>query len=407
MAGNDRNGPNPVSLSGDASLRRLGEQVRALFAADGFLSRLLPGAISQATVGTGAVTQLAWGSMNRTPPASVVVARLPQVERGQIGVPLVISKTSPSGIVLVQPGGISADSRTPPTVNGLATGFQISAAGQTQLMTDGSNWFTQQGSTGGGAAVTGSGSASGYYPGVASFRLPATHNPVALYHFDGNLRDSSGNGLDMSVEAGEQYYAPIWPGTLGAVIGGTAGGLFSRLVCNASAAATMLALKDDISVEMIYLQQEQPTSLTGFGMAYNDAGGTEASNALWQFNSSSVVNGPQWFQRWGSAPNVANYQASGLAYPFGGRVLLVGARRASGIIRFFLDGKPYGTQTASGLTRPTGGSLSKFRMGGSNSGTQSGRWLTSGVKIMPTGISDQAFLDDYNSSLGQYYGTRE
>lgn len=361
--------------------------------------RLEPGPVRKAG------DTLAWTEMNRIDVGmSSGFVFTPRMTQDWVGQTLVMAKGNPSGLVRIRPG-LALDGKTASRIDGSYTGIDVSSAGLSLMVPDGRDWYSRGG--GGETVVTSSGSDVLPAGATGVFRLPATHNPVALYHFDGNLNDSSGNNLHLELEAGVNYYAAIFPGKLGVMTGGqSTNPAWSRLVCNASAAATMLALKDDISIEMIAVQQDLPTvSVSGFGVSFNDQDGTEAGNALWQFNASSA-NAPQWFQRFGAA-QVAITQASGLSYPPpASRPLLVGARRASGIIKFYLDGKPYGTATSSGLTRPTGGGLSKLRMGGSNSGTQGSRYLTSGVKIVPTAMSDQAFLDDYNQSLGLFYGQR-
>lgn len=154
----------------------LAEIVRSLLDSGVFLNRLFPGKLPQrlSSLGTGVQVPLAWGGMNRVPPVPVVVAFLPQITPRQIGTPFVISKASASGLVMVQPGGVGVDGRTQPTVDGLATGFQFSEAGQRELMTDGANWFT---SSGRGSAFPQGGSAR--FPIVtvvaSMLTLDATH----------------------------------------------------------------------------------------------------------------------------------------------------------------------------------------------------------------------------------------
>lgn len=387
-----RNEGSPVAGHEDQSIRRLGEQVRSLLRSNDLLRRLEPGPILRAT--TGSSVPLGYGSLNRFELSGDAKVQLPAIDPAWVGVPLYFTKMSGTGIATVVGAGGA-------TVDRSASGILRTEPGLSAVVNDGSGWFSV-GDEGGTPNVT---VATGAFPPAAAFRLPNTFGPRGLWYFDQDTRDSSGNGFDLQVEAGAQHYAPIFPGVMGGVLGG-ASGTFCRLVCTGVASSTMLAITGDISVEMIVTQDERPSPvLAGPWVSYAGAGGLEVDNALWSY-FTNIDNGPEWYQEYlASIPSTLGLTRQ-VSPPVASRPILHGARRASGIIQFFQDGKPYGTLTGTGLTLPTGGSASEFRVGGSQAGTQAPRFLCSSLKVVATGLNNAAFLDDYNASLGLYYGAR-
>lgn len=388
-----RNEGSPVAGHEDQSIRRLGEQVRALLRSNDLLRRLEPGPILRAA--TGASVPLGYGSLNRFELSGDARVQLPAISPAWVGVPLYVTKVSGTGVATIIGAGGA-------TVDRSASGVQRTEPGLSTLVSDGLSWFSVGGEDGDASDVT---VATGVFPPAAAFRLPNTFNPLGLWYFDQSLSDSSGNGFNLQVEAGAEHYAVIFPGVMGGMLGG-ASGTFCRLICTGVASATMLGVKGDISVEMIVTQDERPSPvLAGPWVSYAGAGGLEVDNALWSY-FTNIDNGPEWYQEYNASVPSTLGLTKHVSPPVASRPILHGARRASGIIQFFQDGKPYGTLTGTGLTLPTGGSASEFRVGGSQAGTQAPRFLCSSLKVVATGLSNAAFLADYNASLGLYYGAR-
>lgn len=380
----------------------LGEIVRTLLDSGAFLNRLFPGRMQQRIVGTGTQVQLGWGSMNRLPAASVVTAFLPQVTPRQLGVPLVISKANATGIVLVQPAGVGSDGRTQPTVDGLATGFQFSEAGQRELMTDGVNWFTSQG---GGARAS---VASGVFPPASSYRLPATYSPIGLWQFDGSLDDSSGLGQPKLVlERGFERYSPIVPGVLGVLCGGPTGAVF-RLPH--TGVATLLRKPGDIAIQMIcQMTTETLTDAAGTSPVVGYRGSAVAvqnNNSLWGMYLG-IENYPDWFTQSGAGTGFSAADGTVSLPPAGVRTVLWGARRKGNLVKFYIDGKPVSSGTATGTT-PDGGASGLMRIGGQPQANETAApyMVMTSLKVTAGSMSDAEFLADYNASLGQLYGSR-
>lgn len=388
----------------------LGAIVRSVLDSGAFLNRLFPGKAQAAVVGTGTQVQLAWGDMNRLPPTSPVVAFLPRVTAKQIGVPLVISKAYATGVAMVQPAGVGIDGRTQPTVDGLPTGFQMSEAGQRTLMTDGANWFSQRGGAGGGGAGAAVSTPSGVFPTASAWKLTSNYSPIGLWQFNETLDDTSGlQQPPFSINRGSVKYTDINPGVKALVCGGPTG-LVLRLPH--TGVASLLRTPGDISVQMIVQQTSETLSdaagsspLLGYRGRLRTVTGNDADNSLW-----GIFQGPDGVQDWYTeAVGGAGFSAFVLSPrvpPPGVRTLLLGARRAAGVVQHFLDGKPLGS-VASGAT-PGGGSSGVFWLGGQTAANESAapQMVISSLKICNNAMSDAQFLDDYNASLGQVYGSR-
>lgn len=112
-------------------LSAINEVVTALLNSGVLLSRATVG--DQLRLKNGAVT-LAWGSLNRVDVGTATgVAFLPALRPELIGVPLYMTKASPSGTVQVRPSGVGL-------VNGFS-GITKQAAGLSVLVNDGANWW--------------------------------------------------------------------------------------------------------------------------------------------------------------------------------------------------------------------------------------------------------------------------
>jgi hypothetical protein len=383
----------------------LGAIVRSVLDSGAFLSRLFPGKTQSVVVGTGTQVQLAWGDMNRLPPTDVVVAFLPQVTRKQIGVPLTISKAYATGVAMVQPAGVGLDGRTQPTVDGLPTGFQMSEAGQRTLMTDGTNWFSQRGGSGGGAGAAVS-TPSGVFPPASTWRLPSTYSPIGLWYFDENITSSASPVLPaLTVATGAMRYAPIFPGVNAGILGGATG---AYLEMPATGTATLFHLRSDISVQWLMWQSDKlivapnnSSPLACFAGVGVSAGSENVQWGLYLADNQRA----DWFTESGDPSTGFSHTVSQPVLPWNNvRPVLYGARRSGNTVQHFLDGKPLGS-SASGAT-PTLGTNGRLFLGGATGDTPAPQMLVSSVKITPNAMSDAEFLADYNATLGQYYGPR-
>lgn len=102
-----------------------------------------------------------------------------------------------------------------------------------------------------------------------------THSPVALWKLDGNLNDSSGNGLTLSVRTGTARYAEVVPGVYGFYSDG------STILYRASADA-LLQIDNAITIQAIVkLHSYQTANTHGFLCMCASAGESLETNYLY------------------------------------------------------------------------------------------------------------------------------
>ena len=231
--------------------------------------------------------------------------------------------------------------------------------------------------------ATGAGGGGGGVPQ----RFDLTHSPVALYHFNGTLNDSSGNGLTLSVLTGALAYRQVWPGVVGIT-----GGVVGRSVNDAS-----LTILGDVTVQVLAVLRSAPSNAQ---IAYVGASGeTEATNVAWQVD----IEGPnelQWFSESGAGVN-ASFNSTGtsnVGLPAIGVPFYLAARRASNVITFFINGVQFGS-ASSALTTPTGASAATLRC---REGTAPPELF--GLKIVSSALSDAQIAAEYNRTLGAAFG---
>ncbi len=95
----------------------------------------------------------------------------------------------------------------------------------------------------------GGGASTGTIAGIIGNKLGLEHDPVALYLFDQDLTDSSGNGLDLTVKAGSERYTSIH-GLVAAKMDDTTRFWHSPT-------DTALAIVGDITIQVIILAEPQ------------------------------------------------------------------------------------------------------------------------------------------------------
>jgi hypothetical protein len=218
-------------------------------------------------------------------------------------------------------------------------------------------------------------------------RFDNTHSPVALYHFDGNARDYSGNGIHFS-ETG-LVFRDILPGVLGLVSGTPV-----RAISDA-----LLRISGDITVQGLCVMRVVPAAanLVGFYIS----GETEPTNAPWMltFTNQHTL---KFQSEYGAGLN-ADFDSYGhvQSLPALGTPFLVGMRRRAGILTWWINGLQYGEPSGL-LTTPTGGTTAVLSMGPAIS-----RPECFGLKIIASALTDAEMKDEYNRTLGSHYGERQ
>lgn len=214
-------------------------------------------------------------------------------------------------------------------------------------------------------------------------KFTTTYSPVALYNFNRNLRDDSGNGLHLP---GTATFRHIWPNIVGIVTGSPTRTVFDPL----------LAITGDVTIQVIAVQRAVASNAQI--LSFSGVGETEATNALYQLDleSQSVL---QWFSESVAGVN-ADYTVSDgqMALPALGVPFVLQARRQSNVITFFLNGIPYATASAP-LVAPTGGTAAVLSL---RTGTNPPELAS--VKINNFALTDQQLLDEYMWAMGDEYG---
>lgn len=388
-----RNEASPVAGSEDSPLRRLGEQVRAIIASDEFLSRLKVGPIVRAA--TGAAASLAWGQQNRVDGSGVL--QLPPMEPKWIGKPLVMSKMTGTGIATVKASGNPA-----PLIDGSPSGIQVTAAGARTFYTDGSNWYSDVQASVASTVAAFSGT------GIGEIGLhDTTYSPVGLWQFQDTLADSSGNGFDVTVDAGTLSFMPLAQRMRGVRLDGL------RLT---RPYTTLLAIKGDMTIEMMSVLEKSD----GGGVVIAYTGGADDTSSIYNYQYQISVNtgigitpgsrGVSWLSEHGVGVNDL-YVPTMLALPPPGEPFHFATSRINNKAQMYLNGKPFGTLSPTLLT-PTDGSVAALFIGGTGraSGltspvdTVAGMCVTS-LKIVPTGLDAAAVKSEYARTLGPFLGT--
>ena len=226
-------------------------------------------------------------------------------------------------------------------------------------------------------------SGGGTAGGIQRFDL--THSPVALYHFDGTLNDSSGNNLH--IDSGTPTYREIFPNFIGL---SSTQPLLQRSIHD-----PLLTITGAVTVECLAV-------LTGTGSfvvaAFTATGETEATNILWQLDSPTG-DGLRNFWEFGAGTN------GGTGEILGNRVLprlhvpchLAITRASDGVSRAYVNGVQLGS-TTSALTLPTGGSTSNLQIAAASNIAKFG------LKVIAAELTPGEIAAEYNRTLGPAYG---
>jgi hypothetical protein len=227
----------------------------------------------------------------------------------------------------------------------------------------------------------------------ASRRHDLTHSPLVLYQFDGDLSDSGGSGWDMTVEAGTERYSDVVPGVRGILLRST------RLIYNTFQAA--LAITGDYTAEMLVNFIDLTTVdrwLFSFGGAI--AGETEDDNYLY---AGLLATGPVWRHFSESSTGTdATYSIDDLP-PFGQAAHLA-ARRASGVVQWFVNGAAFGAASSALTTPTTSGTSARLRIGADSRNAPD--CVLASFKLIDSALTADEIKGEYNLTLGSVFGFR-
>ncbi|MES2384544.1 MAG: alkaline phosphatase D family protein [Pseudomonadota bacterium] len=207
-----------------------------------------------------------------------------------------------------------------------------------------------------------------------------THSPVALYRFDRTVEDYSGNGFDL---IGTPIYREVEPQVFELAPGSD--------VRRASFDAS-LALTGDVTVQVLARMYATP-SAHAFA-SFTASGESLATNTLWQFGPQTAGQF-RWLQEFGASGTDATALSSGLeALPAPGVLFHAAAVRSANVIRFYLNGRLYGTASAA-LTAAAGGTSAVLRvmLGATSFGLQ-------GLKVVASALTAAEIADEYDRTIG-------
>jgi hypothetical protein len=261
-----------------------------------------------------------------------------------------------------------------------ATGFTGATGAAGPTGTTGATGATGAGATGATGATGPSGAVGGT---IARFDL--THSPVGLWHFNGNLNDSSGNGLNLT---GSVTYRHVWTNIMGLVSGTAARSAFDAA----------LAITGDITIQALCIMRIAPVGAVIAGFNGPFASDTAANNYLYQFalTNQDVM---AWFSESGAGVDASfNSTGAGAGLPSFNTPMHIVARRASNIITYWVNGVQFGS-ASSALTTPTSGTSAVF-----STHANSGAPDMFGLKVINSAITDQQIRDEYNRTLGAAFG---
>jgi hypothetical protein len=234
------------------------------------------------------------------------------------------------------------------------------------------------------SVAAGSGGSSG---GAAVNRFDLTHSPVALWHFNGDLNDSSGNALNMTA-SGTALFQEIFPNLIGL---GPSQPLISRPIHDA-----ILTIYGALTIEVLGV-------ITGTGafttVSFTATGETEPTNILWQLDSTLGTDLRNFWEL-GAGVNGGTGPRSGvrglprLHTP----CLLATTRAADGSSRMYVNGIPLDAASTGPLALPTGGTTSNVQL------PITTNLCRFGIKIIAAELTADEIKAEYNRTLGGAYG---
>ena len=214
------------------------------------------------------------------------------------------------------------------------------------------------------------------------------YNPVGLWQLNGTLNDTSGNGFNLTVEAGNIHYGQILPGIRGALL------VSARLVYNTF--TSTLAIAGDITIESLIYLPAYLVSLRDL-VSHENAGETSADNSQYGIDMISGTGNVGFFSETGAG--IDTYYALTERPPL--NPFHFAATRISNVIQFYQNGKPWGSPSST-LATPTGGSSGRFRVGLSASNGPEG--VVASLKVIASGLTSTQVATEYNRTLGGLYG---
>lgn len=249
-----------------------------------------------------------------------------------------------------------------------------------------------------------------------------THSPVALYQFEDNLNDSSGNGLHLSFALlpanpiQSEKYCDILPGLRGVYFNQD---FFLERISN----DPLLTITGAITIEAIIFMSDMTSDGGGgaYVVSFGGNSGLEVDNNLYSLFMKSTtfpglpfgigIGGGDMDMTWeyGVIPVTVTYRDTVHFVPRGIPVHIA-ITRSSGpnpVVRTYISGTLTSTSAAFVGKAATGGTTSRLRIGidqGEISNFSSYYGGITSIKIIASQLSDAEVKAEYNRTLGPLYG---
>jgi hypothetical protein len=228
-----------------------------------------------------------------------------------------------------------------------------------------------------------------------------THSPVALYQFNGNMLDSSGNGFHLSLFTGLERYTWLAPGLRGFFFDG-------ETSIRRPGNDALLTITGAITIECIILVC--PNALTGTFISFGGGAATTITNKLYELDFSSSTRyqfGVRW-ERLVSSPVSYVTNEEGLPYCFPVHYAMTRSAGSSQTVNFYVNGESFGIN--SGMLAPTGGTSSRLWVGSDDNPLVTFDFMVcsmASLKIIPSQLSLQQLKMEYNKTVGHFYGNSQ
>jgi hypothetical protein len=243
-------------------------------------------------------------------------------------------------------------------------------------------------------------------PGCDLFYHDTTFSPVLLCQFNDTLADTSGNGLNLVVDAGT-----VNSGSYVNVVSGDAclrGLSFDGATRLKHASDPRLQITGDITVEFILVLKETPQPESTVAPIVTYTGGVDDTsstvNYLWHTYVDDALL-PAWFSEHGVGVNdsfIGTAPVRGVD-----QLQHFAVTRTSNVIRFYSNGVQVGA-ASSALTTPTDGSASLLFVGGTGGTGSTERFYTrfymSSLKVIASALTAAQVKSEYNRTLGGRLG---
>lgn len=238
--------------------------------------------------------------------------------------------------------------------------------------------------------------------------IPNWHSPVGLWQFSlgstNGLKDQSGNGRDLTVEAGTGKYAWMHPGMLGYLFDGT-----NRLIRNTAESA--FRFTGEMSALCVLVAQSFPAA-TQYLFSHGAAGETSDTNLLYSaaMNLAGTAAGSyvlSYNHEQGAGVNVTADLDVSWTSTYVMTMLGMSRTASGGNVTYvhYVQGSPWATSTAVAVTAPTDGSNGRFRIGGfDGSGYFVG--MMSGFALYDRALTGTEHKDLFNYCLGPTFGMK-